>query len=570
MARYTKRTARAAAMAAARSAIRYCLATVKRAFDAADEIVGAKIARSGENGDEVYSFYAGLVENYRKAESFYENTIKALSLPDDVTNILDGLSDVLRSRVRAENGGRSERDAAERKILQDFAKKTQYFRRRFFQNRWPDLLRSFITGFNVADISGFESRFLIKTACETFEEDFREYYEFYVQAVESMENAGISDSTFYSAVITEELEILKTIIKVQIQAIEEIAGHIEPVMEFVNMLAETYQAFGKDAARADEVHRANATRQVVDNYEVFVGALNSSVSSFRYAGRLALYAKFRAEVKRGVARKARMEAERRIGRAFSRKVAGRAYAIVKSAEKMAGAMADAFNIAAVWEAPAGLFGDNEILRGVRDTMAIKVETICEGKEIYAAECREYIRENFITRLFISNDQRLKIIRSYVDATADAIILAQAFQKYDLPPARRSVINTQEAKKAADRHMEVIRSKTSGFMRDTLLGEMSTFEEILTYSAPRLRETPDAAAFVEVVDDVNAILRSILAENGVLLITPQPRDMFNAKEHEVILAEKNSEYKKGEIIKVMNSGFKRDGKVITRANVIAAK
>ncbi len=58
--------------------------------------------------------------------------------------------------------------------------------------------------------------------------------------------------------------------------------------------------------------------------------------------------------------------------------------------------------------------------------------------------------------------------------------------------------------------------------------------------------------------------------GVDIIAPKPHDIFNGKEHEVIMAEKNNDFKKGEIIKLINSGYKNKNYIILRANVIAAK
>jgi len=47
-------------------------------------------------------------------------------------------------------------------------------------------------------------------------------------------------------------------------------------------------------------------------------------------------------------------------------------------------------------------------------------------------------------------------------------------------------------------------------------------------------------------------------------------MFNPKEHEVLMAESNADFKKGEIVKVMNSGYRRKDLILLRANVIAAR
>ena len=65
------------------------------------------------------------------------------------------------------------------------------------------------------------------------------------------------------------------------------------------------------------------------------------------------------------------------------------------------------------------------------------------------------------------------------------------------------------------------------------------------------------------------LTAVLSRNGVEIIAPEPHDAFDGKAHEVMMAEPHEGFRKGEIVKVMNSGYRQDGVVLMRANVIAA-
>ncbi len=109
-------------------------------------------------------------------------------------------------------------------------------------------------------------------------------------------------------------------------------------------------------------------------------------------------------------------------------------------------------------------------------------------------------------------------------------------------------------------------------KDIILFEVITFEEIIDYSVIRLRDSQEDIIknLVLQIDNLNLKIKVFLSENYIFAINPEPHTVFNAKEHEVLLAEKNELFKKGEIIKVVNCGYRIKDKVIIRANVIAAK
>jgi hypothetical protein len=111
-----------------------------------------------------------------------------------------------------------------------------------------------------------------------------------------------------------------------------------------------------------------------------------------------------------------------------------------------------------------------------------------------------------------------------------------------------------------------------FCKETLLFEICTYEEILTHSVSRLYETGLEAIDEAVIllDDTFIALERLLRKNNIQIIRPAPHEPFNGKEHEVLMAEVLEGFAKGEIIKHVNSGYKLNGQVILRANVIAAR
>jgi len=114
--------------------------------------------------------------------------------------------------------------------------------------------------------------------------------------------------------------------------------------------------------------------------------------------------------------------------------------------------------------------------------------------------------------------------------------------------------------------------TFKFKKDVLLYEICTYEEILTHSVSHLRgsEAETIVGIAAMLDDAYAELTVLLENNNIIAICPTPHQAFNAFEHNVLVAEPQEGFNKGEIIKMINTGYKQKDKVILRANVIAAR
>jgi molecular chaperone GrpE (heat shock protein) len=132
--------------------------------------------------------------------------------------------------------------------------------------------------------------------------------------------------------------------------------------------------------------------------------------------------------------------------------------------------------------------------------------------------------------------------------------------------------TYSVKKRVNAYVEKAEKLSFRFKKEVLLYEVCTYEEILTHSALRLKASPWPAMAAATVDLFAAYdrLQTILGINHIMAIHPAPHEPFNAFEHEVLMAEKQEGFATGEIIKVLNTGYKQGDKVILRANVIAAR
>ena len=224
--------------------------------------------------------------------------------------------------------------------------------------------------------------------------------------------------------------------------------------------------------------------------------------------------------------------------------------------------------------------ESEILAGIKETLSIKIESLKESHETFESAINQLQDGIKAPKLQLqdleSAAQQLKTawyqnpptekpagldeaIANFF--THEHIITMDAFADYSNNFTKTISDTTAKADKAITR-----------FKKETLLYEVSTFEEILFYSVTRLRasEAPHIQAAVSILDETFKEIEALISESGITVINPAPHEAFNGREHEVLTAEEQEGFKKGEIIKTMTSGYKQGTQVILRANVVAAR
>ncbi|MCL2378753.1 MAG: nucleotide exchange factor GrpE [Defluviitaleaceae bacterium] len=218
--------------------------------------------------------------------------------------------------------------------------------------------------------------------------------------------------------------------------------------------------------------------------------------------------------------------------------------------------------------------ENDILSGIIETLEIKVESL--------AESLQFFRENG-TKLLSAISTGLPVL-SEENLTNAANQLLSAW--CGAPPTLETMNDFLESCASLDpfvtyneqfgKHVSNSSAKVEKasirFKKETLLYEISTYEEILYHSVSRLRKTLQShiSEAVGILDETFIKLESLLTESGITIISPAPHEPFNGREHEVLIAEETEGFAKGEIVKVMTSGYKFKDQVILRANVIAAR
>ena len=218
--------------------------------------------------------------------------------------------------------------------------------------------------------------------------------------------------------------------------------------------------------------------------------------------------------------------------------------------------------------------ERDIIKGIEETISIKIESIKENALSHSKNGMELVKTLSVEKGEVPNDER------------DTILCEIRNQWISSPPAENEInqffdkaLNGDGFKpfnERADKQIAVYFDKANNaaykFKKEVLLYEICTYEEILVHSVSRLRSSqqPSVMAVATVFDAVFRTLEIILKKNNISVIRPQPHDSFDAKEHEVLVAEKQEGFERGEIIKIVTAGYRSEDRVILRANVIAAK
>lgn len=220
---------------------------------------------------------------------------------------------------------------------------------------------------------------------------------------------------------------------------------------------------------------------------------------------------------------------------------------------------------------------NEILKGIYETIQIKLESLEENKKSFleslklleasvkasiTAKSKKVIEEDILAYWYSKCPLSSN---SFIEALEGLYI---AIEHHDL------ILKYVEGLKKQNQQQQLnLNKKYLQFLKESLLFELTTYEEILNYSISKIKEETELDIiknFVLVIDETTQKLENLLLKYNIDTIKPKPHDLFNGKEHEVLMVEKQDDFEKGQIVKLMNTGYKYNDCVIIRANVIAAK
>jgi molecular chaperone GrpE (heat shock protein) len=549
----------------------------------------AHFSRLGDSDERVYDQLTRLMGAYREAVWL----IEAADEPTPaVKDLLTGICDILTSRLREfEDAANPEgnpvtdekRGIIERALLyttRQIENQANQFPDKIAPERWAVLRGAFL-------IEGKADWREVLRGCFD-EKTHRELYVHYQDGLRFC-LLGLDDlhgrkvARFYTDLIEREWEVLETIIRIQAQALEtaitESGGEASPLPDDVparvlDILREAYQQIGplvegvqrlpKAAPRGGQ---ASPCRFFEAFAETLVITFDDSIPSFSSPETQPFFDALTLETaavfgqQRITFLKAAYQLQRMIGVEIllaeeAAALFGSAYTAIKDEEFEAADM------------------ERQIINGIAETLEIKIESLKESIKDFNGEGASLLQAFAKEK----NDVTDEIKEAAYLAIRDAWLAdpptetelpcffarcreGESFAPYRADYEKHVTHYTGKMEKAAMR-----------FKKEILLYEVCTFEEILTHSVSRLKESHNEAvlAVASRLYETYAALEILLKKNNITPIRPAPHEIFNGKEHEVLMAEKQEGFAKGEIVKLVGSGYKHNDRVLLRANVIAAK
>lgn len=380
----------------------------------------------------------------------------------------------------------------------------------------------------------------------------------------------------YTSFMEREWEELGNIIKVQIQALESASSQTEDlenalelpaVYRILNVLREAYQYIGPVIDELQQLLNSQTARHPGLTFEEFNDLLTidrefaptqCEIYDDQFFNLLANEVNFMLDQIQTPHPKTICQMQYQIG---TNKIL---------AEKII----DVFKKITV---PLTEFADTPeiaVLTGIAETIEIKIESLTESIQSFGEEGFDIVR-NFSEKRETPTEQELQTSH---EMARTEWLASPPVEPNDLSQFFALLLETAfktfqtRMQKHVSNLAEKVENFTFRFKKEVLLYEICTYEEILIHSVPRLRdsENPEIAAIVGLLDSAYVKLEILLGENNIEVIRPVPHDAFNAFEHDVLVAEALDGFKKGEIIKMLNTGYKQQDKVILRANVIAAR
>lgn len=593
----------------------YAERTINQIFSTIETSIGNEISMAGRNArlsnydEKIYEFYKRLMNYYESATSIYEQNRK-VEIPDNIRKILEGINSILLSQQRQIDEWQREDNynpiSEERKIIISNCVTT-------FIKNYDDMKNAF-SSIPIENLKE-KSKNIILENIQNINEDeifedllseieqmyFEDFYKVYCEQCKKCVNKlnDLNDRSVlnqYYTMLEEEHTLLTTIIKVQVIAVEEQFKKYNTsqpeyfVFRMLSALREGYQYLGKDIKDINKMFNDSETQNCeVIEYKSFVEKIRhyclQDLKNIKFENMDLPSLNEKLEVVKTQLSKDFFALIERELKNYS--VNSKVYELNKKISCqliMADEMISLFKVISDFycENEKGLSScDNiDIIKGIFETIDIKIENINEHKNDYSFLVEEIIEE-FKNKDFKLSKEDLEL--SFENAFLIWKESISSFNRNNILDKTTEVFKNeidtgvcndfiQRFNKVELQYNDKINKKCLQFKKETLLYEISTFEEIMNYSVSRLRETEDdiLKAYVNIIESVQDKLNMVLSKNNIKIISPKPHDQFNGREHEVLMAEKNEDFKKGEIIKLMNSGYKEGDLVILRANVIGAK
>ncbi|MDR3238498.1 MAG: nucleotide exchange factor GrpE [Clostridiales bacterium] len=588
-------------------------------FGAMDRIfvTASRDARLNGYDEKIYESYACLTRLYEKAAEYYEHNrafLRTISISKITNRIYSALYEQIQQyQNNLENQDENPMTAEKIKIIGGnmafFTMRFQELKNEYRQSAltedcdavkrellaWENTFPTFFPPFAEAIENRLLAYFLEKS------------YEAYSQAVQSclytLNNLhNRADMERYYHLLESQQDLLGADVQTQVAAIEQellrsVANTQEEgvTRQFLTFLRECCQFYTSNVSEIlrafQETHNQNeaaAVESLEDFQQVFRDIfVNSRIALEKtFLEKILIYADRASETLAQI--KCHIDVLWQNIFAGSKEAAEQLWAQVQQEKKLAEELASLFaSLTSFYRERDFLyeaFSENEILRGINETLFIKIESLEENKSMFAQKADEILRSfpeespppdpeqaaPILFRIWKKIFWQIPAETSLGDDEKRAGLFADFYRSAAADHALREYKRKKD--EAFERQIEKIQRLSLNFKKNAVLYEISTYEEILQYSVSRLRESDREAVldYVQLIDESVEKIARVLEKNNISIISPEPREPFNGREHEALMAEKNEAFEKGQIIKRVTSGYRQGDKVLLRANVIAAR
>ena len=440
-----------------------------------------KLSRIGDADARLYDQCVRLMAAYHEAISLYERFQHDFKSPE-VREIIDGIITVLVSRLRE-----FEEVASPAEGSNPIEDEKQLILARSLESLGKAIAEKWQAPSD-PDLAGFAKRHILPALYEVCLEHRK-----LCAAQLSDLNSRRAVQT-YLALMEDEWEILSNIIKMQVSALEQAmepsADALEKIAvhKILSLLREAYQHFGRASTEINAVfHRMDdAAEHREESYDTFeaelLGCLEQDDSLDEYRANIEnegdiLFGRLKLDFFKSIYRFRRMVSEEML-----------------LAEDMANAFSELYK---KWPVTENDGEAAEILRGISETIEIKIDGLRESIIHMTDECKKLI-DSFA----VPGETEREIIKA---------ALWQQRNGEEIFAERLA-----EHEKNAARYEENLEKKLTKFKREILLYEISTYEEIIFYSVSRLREFPDMEFQLAsaVADDTLYELSVLLKKNNI--------------------------------------------------------
>jgi molecular chaperone GrpE (heat shock protein) len=553
-----------------------------------------RFSRLGDSDEQVYDQLIRMMDAYRKAVGLIEAASQDNTNPA-VNELLTGINDILTSRLK-QFEDTAPGDATQSPVTDEkrgiIERALLYTARQIEDqaNRFPDK----IAPDTWAALRGFfllnDGETLRELVCKQINEivlpemyvHYKDGLRFCLLGLDDLHGRKIA--CFYAELIEREWEVLEALICIQVQALEtalETASEGDVPVRVLNIIREVYQQTGPFVENIKTLPQATprigqaslcrpfdefaetlgkigfiqiidtafteGRRQVPDPTLFFEAITEETASLFGQQRITFLKAAYRLQRMIGV--------------------------VILLAEEATALFDTAYTMLKDQEIEAEE-SDMQIVTGITETLGIKIESLRESIQSFNGEgaslLQAFAKEKNDTTDEIKEAANLAIREAWLvapPAEADIRCFFTRFLEGEVFAPHRADYEKHVNQYTAKMEKAVLR-----FKKEVLLYEVCTYEEILTHSVSRLNESEneEVRAIAARLHGTYASLEVLLRKNNITPIRPAPHEPFNGKEHEVLVAEKQEGFNKGEIIKLVGNGYRYNDQVLMRANVIAAR